>query len=59
MAPGQGPAQDVVGIARGNAQGPGGQSSQGQPNTDPLPSPAQMEPRNLALVFGPTLVRTA
>lgn len=25
----------------------------------PLPSPAQMEPRNLALVFGPTLVRTS
>lgn len=28
-------------------------------NPDPLPSPAQMEPRNLALVFGPTLVRTS
>lgn len=24
-----------------------------------LPSPTQMEPRNLALVFGPTLVRTS
>ena len=28
-------------------------------DADPLPSPAQMEPRNLALVFGPTLVRTS
>lgn len=28
-------------------------------DTDPFPSPAQMEPRNLALVFGPTLVRTS
>lgn len=24
-----------------------------------IPSPTQMEPRNLALVFGPTLVRTS
>lgn len=28
-------------------------------NADLLSSPAQMEPRNLALVFGPTLVRTS
>lgn len=64
MAPGQGqlrmwsgwgPEGPRVGVAQGTL----GQSSQGLINTDPLPSPAQMEPRNLALVFGPTLVRTS
>ena len=62
--PRPGPAQDVVRLGARRAQsrrgpGTGGQSSHGLINTDPLPSPAQMEPRNLALVFGPTLVRTS
>ena len=38
--------------------GTGGQSSWSV-DADLLSSPAQMEPRNLALVFGPTLVRTS
>ena len=64
MAPGQGQLRMWSGWGPdgprvGEAQGTGGQSSQGLINTDPLPSPAQMEPRNLALVFGPTLVRTS
>lgn len=64
MAPGQGQLRmwsgwGPEGPRVGEAQGTLGQSSQGLINTDPLPSPAQMEPRNLALVFGPTLVRTS
>lgn len=40
------------------AWGTGGQSSWGV-DADLPSSLAQMEPRNLALVFGPTLVRTS
>lgn len=43
--------------SEGEGQGTGGHA-QGNDAVN-FPSPTQMEPRNLALVFGPTLVRTS
>lgn len=42
---------------RPGEKGTGGHAQSNDPAI--LPSPTQMEPRNLALVFGPTLVRTS